>query len=507
MLKTFLSFWLLFTCLSCAQGKLDPFDVQNGLSRSEIKDSLVKNPQKSQKELASKNEAPIPNISKLILMPPPPVVGGNKTISFSVTEQVPLKDVLIELGRVIQIDVDLDSAISGGIILNAKNRQIKEIIDRIAVLGNLRYSFENNVLHFEPDAPYIKNYFVDYLIDGQLWSDVESNVTKILASSAIQGASTTAPSSISSNKSAGIISVFATRKEHENVAQYLDDVCESASAQVLIEAKIVEVALSEVYKAGINWTSLTNNVSSIGGLTGATGGLTTAGIPLFNGSISASVDALETFGTIRTIASPRINAINNQKASLNFGDTKVYFRIDANQNVTTTTGATAANTSTITSTKQEIDIGTKLDITPSINIKSGEIVMKIKPSLSVEGTSVVDPASPQYKDSDGNIQIIKNEVPQVNKRTMETMAKVKSGNILVIGGLMKDSTKNTDNGVPFLSRIPLLGLLFKTVSKDSTITETVIFIKATIIKNGRVDKDDRILQEKFDSNHRRFFTK
>ena len=86
--------------------------------------------------------------------------------------------------------------------------------------------------------------------------------------------------------------------------------------------------------------------------------------------------------------------------------------------------------------------------------------MKIVPTLSIEGDVVVDPASPHYTDSNGNDVTISNNVPQGNTRTMETMAKIKSGSVIVIGGLMKDTTKNTDTGVPFLSAIPVLGWLF-----------------------------------------------
>lgn len=491
--------------ISCFKPEVDPFDIQNDLTKKEVKDLLVKNPKKTQalQKAKARNKAPIPKISKLIMTPPPPSIGGDKTITFNVTDQVPLKDVLIELGRMADIDIDLDPSISGGVIINAKNRPMKEVIDRIATQGRLRYSYINNVLHFERDTPYMKNYFVDYLIDGQLWSDVESNINAILATSKASAAEApTVTSSISSNKSAGIISIFATDTEHESIKKYLADVEKSASAQVLIEAKIVEVELNEEYQAGINWAMLRGGNANFGSTTGVTGGFTTSGITLFNGLLESSLEALETFGTTRTIASPRLHAINNQKATLNFADTKIYFKIDANQAVTTTTGATSANSSTITSTKQELDVGTKLEITPSINVETGYIVLNVKPTLSVLGSSVTDPASPT--DSEGNV-IISNSVPQVNTRVIETIAKIKSGDVLVVGGLMRDDTTNTDAGVPFLSRIPIFGWLFRSTTKSTTVKETVLFIKATIIKSGETHKVDKNFQRKLDTNRRRFF--
>jgi len=511
LVKKIAIFSLVFTQFSCYHGKLDPFDFQNGLSRNDIRDAIVKLPDgvKSKQTSGDEQKKSLPKTLKLISAPPPPAIGSGKIISFSVTDDIPLKDVLIELGRVAEIDVDLDPQITGGVIINAKNRPLKEVIDRICTIGALRYTYENGVLHFERDLPFMKNYFVDYLVDGELWSDVETNIDAILAaaeSSKSTEDTTSVQSTFSSNKSAGLISIFANDREHKMIARYLSDVEESASAQVIIEAKIVEVKLSETFKAGISWSSLANKISGVGGLSGATGGITTSTIGLFSGNISLSADALETFGTTRTIASPRLHAINNQKASLNFSDTKVYFKIDSNQSSTTSTSDTSNVVTSVTSTKQELDIGTQLEITPSINPRTNEVVMKITPKLSVEGTSVTDPASPTYKNESGELVTITNSVPQVNSRTLETIAKVKSGEVLVIGGLMRDSGQNTDTGVPFLSNIPLIGWFFKSASKDSNITETVIFIKATIVKKGNgASKVDRDLQRKFDSNRRKYF--
>lgn len=534
ILSLLLIFPLILISLSCSQGKFDPFDEQAGLSISNLKDSVIKNV-KEEKKLAKsekeKSEAPIPNASKLIMAPPPPAIGGEKTVSFSVTDQVPLKDVLIELGRMAQIDVDLDPNISGGVILNAKNRPLKEIIDRIANLGNLRYSYQNGVLHFEKDTPFMKNYFVDYLSGGSLWTDVETNIAAILktgtsssstgsdssdknsssdktssdkSSSDKSSSKTEIASSFTSNKSAGIISIYATEKQHASVTKYLADVEKSASAQVLIEAKVVEVKLTDVYKTGVDWTLLGKN----GTLTTANG--YTAGGPLgyvatgvMNSDLNTSISALETFGSTRTLSSPRLHAINNQKATLNFADKLVYFTVVQSQSSSSNGSSTSIVATTKTSTKNEEKVGVQLDITPSINLRTNEITMNIRPQLSVRSEWVVDPASPT--DNTGKVTI-ENKVPVIQTRDLTTVAKIQSGNVFVIGGLMKESTSDTDSGIPFLGRIPIIGWFFKSVSKDSAITETVIFIKATIVKSGSAaDKIDRDMQNKFDTNRRKFF--
>ena len=477
---------------SCSGGRIDPFDLDTGTTRQEAFDTVLKNrddEKKSNKasENKSPKETPIPKLSKLIVSPPPPVVGGDKVISFSVTDQVPLKDVLIEFGRMVKIDVDIDPTISGGIILNAKNRPLKEVIDRIATLGNLRYSYNNGVLRFENDNPYTKNYFVDYLADGNVWTDVEANLTAILGTA------------FTPNKSAGIIAVYATDKQHQKVVQYLADVDKYASAQVLIEAKVIEVNLTKEYSTGINWSRAGDSFSMTNGY--SAGGA--ANLIITTGELTASISALEKFGTSKTISSPRISAINNQKATLNFTDKLVYFKVEQTQ--TTTASTSAINTTTRTSTKLEESVGILLEITPSINLKTREITMNVKPKLSVFNSWVLDPASPQdLTDTNGDKYV--NQVPVIQSREIETSAKVQSGNVLIIGGLMKDESSSADSGVPLLGRIPVLGWLFKSMSRSSGVTETVIFIKATIINSGTpANKVDRDIQNNFDPNKRKYF--
>ena len=488
---------------SCSGGRIDPFDVDTGLTREEAFDTIIKkrsDEEKSAKASAEKapKDAPIPKLSKLIVSPPPPVVGGDKIISFSVTDQVPLKDVLIEFGRMVNIDVDIDPSISGGIILNAKNRPLKEVIDRIATLGNLRYSYSNGVLHFEYDEPYMKNYFVDYLVNGNVWADVETGLTAILNS----GGGGAAP--FTSNKSAGIIAIYANEKQHQEAVKYLADVEKYSSTQVLIEAKVIEVNLTKEYSTGINWSRAGNSFSMTNGY--SAGGA--ANLIIATGELTASISALEKFGITKTISSPRISAINNQKAILNFTDKLVYFQIQQTQSNTSTSGGTTALVAkTITTTKLEESVGIVLEIVPSINLRTQEITMNIRPKLSVLSNWVADPASPQdLTDADGNRYV--NRVPVIQSRELETSAKVQSGNILVIGGLMKDESTNADSGVPLLGRIPVLGWLFKSMSRKSGVTETVIFIKATIINSGTpVDKVDRDIQKNFDPSKRKYINK
>jgi len=189
--------------------------------------------------------------------------------------------------------------------------------------------------------------------------------------------------------------------------------------------------------------------------------------------------------------------MNNQQASLSFQDKLIYFKIETTQSQSgANTGGTTPNNvvqTTQTSTKMEENVGVELAITPSINLKTNEITLTVEPTLSVKSDEVVDPVNE------------KNKVPVIQTRTISTIAKVLSGNVLVIGGLMRQDAKNQDSGLPFLNRIPILGMLFKAMSKESKIVETVIFIKATIVNSSSApSKEDKEFQNKFDAGKRRY---
>ena len=520
-------------------------DEEANLNRKEFEKSMYGGKKTAKENLSkrniykNRNSVEIPKLSKMIATAPPPRIGGDKYISFSTTEQVPLKDALIELARVAKIDIDLDPSISGGIILNARSRPLKEVLDRIATLGKLRYSYQNGILRFERDAPYYKNYFVDFLSSSELWDQVEENLNAIIEkinnnppasqsqkssnseeeseadtkaedSSAEQIAST-----IKTNKPAGLITVFATKAQHQEISKYLDDVNKSSSAQVLIEAKVVEVNLKKEFQSGINWDlidgngiQITASSTSVADATSSlsiklpniaksiklpTGGKATA-------NLSTMIGFLDTFGTTRAISSPRINAMNNQEAELDFSEKYIYFTVSASQSTQLGTGGSgSATTSTLNVTKNEEPIGTQLKITPSINVDLSEVVLDIEPTLSVRSGEVLDPSVGPDGKSLGN------KVPIVKSRTMKTTAKIKSGSVLVIGGLLNETFVNSDIGVPLISEIPFLGNLFKYKSRSTNIIETVIFIKATIINpNNSIKKSDREFHDKFVNDREKY---
>lgn len=474
--------------LFCAACNHDPeIDQLSKLTREDYKYTLVKDKREETKAKIEREDPGVPSISKLLVSPPPPPMGNGRLISFSVTEEVPLKDILIELARLADIDIEIDPTIEGGIILKVKQKPLKTVVERICELGSLRYSYTDNILRFEKDNPYNKNYVADFLVADEIWTTLETSIQNILTSRG------DAEAQVSVNKPASMITVFARHKSQEAVSEYIEEVKKNYSAQVLIEAKVVEVKLDDEYKAGINWNFATPSgqttvVANNPG--GGTGGVTITKVGgALGGSLSATIDALEYFGTTKTLSNPRIHAINNKEAKLEFTNTVVYFDIEIEEETDSDTNVT---TDKVTATKQEEIAGITLTITPSIDLTKQEVTLDVVPELKAHIRDVKEPNTTLEEAG------LENLIPVIETRKMQTSVKLKSGQAMVIGGLMSENTQNSDTGIPFIARIPILGHLFKGTSRDAEIRETVIFIKATIIDPEEgIGKYDREFYDKF----------
>lgn len=626
---------------SCAQGVFnpsDPFGPHNkdivdpraGLTREDYRalneiESYEKTPDG---KTGNVMEPPIPDIAEIIALPRPPKIGETKLVSVAVTDDVPLKDVLIELARLAEVDIEVDAGVTGGVAFRAKDRPFNEVIARLADLGGLRYKMKNNVLRIERDTPYIHTYRLDLLniersssgnigvssngnagasssggsssgsgsgstggsassggsVTGStsrinaesksdFWAKFEESITKILAYQQMAMVSSTtiasqpspsiplpsdlgnpaalgggspvpvpmpvpvaAPISSSSsgtatppantfyalNRQAGTLTVSATERQHETVRQFLDEVEANVSSQVLIEAKIVEVALSDRYQTGIDWTNFGTTTNSFSGtLDAVTASQSSITAPTFavldneltgKLDLSVAVKMLDEFGTTRALSSPRLNAMNNQQAVLSFVENLLYFDIDIE--VTDAVAASSAGAGTpakieVTSTPLTAPVGIVLTLQPSINRDTNEITLSVRPTLSKTTRQVDDPgfeigkaqAAAQLESDSPIIDTLNgivSQIPQLEVRELDSIMKIKSGQVMVIGGLLEDKQVNTDTGVPGLGEVPYFGNLFKSVDKTTTKKELVILIRATIVSpHGYVDKADKGVYKKF----------
>ncbi len=292
------------------------------------------------------------------------------------------------------------------------------------------------------------------------------------------------------NPESGIITVRATGKQHEKIQEFIDQVMSSVRRQVLIEATVVEVSLSDQYQQGINWSKL---------LVGSKGFQLTqagsAGLPATNtgsmftldytnptsasGNLSAQVSLLESFGKVKVLSSPKLSVLNNQTAMLRVVDNLVYFVT----NVTTTApSVTSAAFSTFSTTPNTVPIGFTMSVTPQIS-DSDTVLLNLRPSISRLIGYVNDP-NPDL----ANAHVV-SRIPQTQTREMESVLRIENNQIAVMGGLMQDEINNLTDAVPGLSSLPAAGNLFMNRNDTTQKTELVIFLRPVVIKEASITAD------------------
>lgn len=336
------------------------------------------------------------------------------------------------------------------------------------------------------------------------------------------------------NKQAGLINVYAGERVQKQVDEYLKVLKRAVSSQVLIEAKVLEVALNDEYATGIDWSILglpggittdflSASTTRIGqgivadpitggtkiantllpSTAGAIAGTSLGGSPNFvmgvaGNDVAALIQAIQSFGTVRALASPRLTVLNNQSAVLNVATNRVYFDIDID--VTSDDNGTQTD---ISSDIKNVPEGVLVNVQPSINLDDRTVSMAVRPTITRIVNQRPDPAV-QYVTASNNIDGVENLVPELNVQEIDSVIQSRSGQAVVMGGLLQDRTTNTDTGVPVLSETPLLGNLFKNHNNTVVKTELVIFLKATILDNpsDSVHNTDKDLYRQFSSDRR-----
>ena len=322
--------------------------------------------------------------------------------------------------------------------------------------------------------------------------------------------------SVIANPENGIIAVRATARQHEKIQEFIDQVMSSAKRQVMIEATILEVQLSDQYQQGINWSSLRSFASTSQGQTGSNlpSGISLGASPgmlllkyanpnSMLGNMAATIQLLESFGKVKVLSSPKISVLNNQTALLKVVDNRVYFTITA-----TTTPATtvSAALTTYTSDLHTVPVGFVMSVTPQI-ASSDEVTLNVRPTISRIIGYVQDPNPALSVDSTGKAlptPVISN-IPVIQAREMESILKVASGQVAVMGGLMQDSINNLKDGIPGLSQLPGVGDLFSYRNDTSNKTELVIFMRPVVIKEASLNSDYKAFREYLPEQD--FFTK
>jgi MSHA biogenesis protein MshL len=276
---------------------------------------------------------------------------------------------------------------------------------------------------------------------------------------------------------AGLVTIKALPGEIAAVKRFIESTEEHLRRQVIIEAKIMEVTLNDDYQQGVKWDQVLGHIestdigfSTTGNIIGntissAVGGVTS--LSFLNKDFSGVIDLLSTQGNVQVLSSPRITATNNQKAIIKVGEDE-YFVTDVSS--TTTTG-------TSTTTTPEIDLtpffsGIALDVTPQIDA-NGEVILHIHPSVTI-----TDEQTKTIRLSDQDIIL---PLAQSSVRESDTIIRARSGEIVVIGGLIETRKVDIESKTPFFGDIPIMGALFKSKSESVQKKELVILLKPVVI--------------------------
>ncbi len=345
--------------------------------------------------------------------------------------------------------------------------------------------------------------------DTDFWKELEASLKAIVGSEAGR--------QVVMSQHSGVLVVRGFPRDLREVESYLRAARLAIERQVMLEAKIVEVSLNDGYEAGINWSAFTSagnhrlstggdiNRINVPGSLGRQGGISTGslttgidtstspatiipttlgqllaspmrtgagalGLAFTTNSFASLLSFLETQGSVQVLSSPRVAAINNQKAVLRVGTDDFFIT-----NISTTTTASASGSvTTPTIQVQSFFSGISLDVTPQID-EDSMVTLHIRPSVSVvsERTRVVNL---------GNLGSFTLPLASSNVNEADTVVRVMDGVTVAIGGLMQQTQSADDQRVPGAGDLPGVGNLFKRNSRDLKKRELVFLLKPTVIK-------------------------
>ena len=274
------------------------------------------------------------------------------------------------------------------------------------------------------------------------------------------------------NPIAGTITVSGMPSQLDQLETFIRTFEASIQRQVLIEAKIVEVNLDRSFQFGIDWNTVARvGTSTLGIHARVPAAQQTASNVEFtltggSGQIGAVLNALSSQGDVRVLSSPRVSALNNQRAVFDVTTGEIVFNVS--QTPIISPNGTTTFQSNVTPT--QVNVGIVLDVLPQIGADN-TVTMNIRPVV----TSVARTAS--FTSADGAVI----QAPVIDTRESDTMARLRAGETIIIGGLMQTRREKVRSGIPGLRDIPLLGRLFTSYTDVERKAELVIFLTPTII--------------------------
>lgn len=522
-------FVLCLVLSACAQNPAQQTEVQQQMQQAF--------------ELPASETALPPAEVRAALIPPMqinlPGISSEKTETrFDVkVRRLRARDFFLSLVEGTPYNMVIHPKVGGYISLDLKNTTVPETMQVVRSVLGYDYKINGDTIQVFPNTIHTRIFKIDYLAvkrtgeslttsktgqitngtenggnnsnsstiqtgsDANFWVDLKESLSLLLGSGK--------DNRVSINAQTGIVMVRAAPSEMRIVEEYLKASQSILHRQVILEARILEVTLDDGFQSGINWAALQTSgtdsltISQVGGGSALSGGYAStqnnagsldpaAPVPIlgsvteaFGGVFSAAlntnnftafIELLKTQGDVQVLSSPRVSTINNQKAVIKVGNDEFFVtNINSQNNV-----AAAGGTTQVSVDLDPFFSGVALDVIPQISA-AGDVVLHVHPAVSE--------VREQTKTVATTLGTLSMPLAASNIRESDTVIRAANGQVVVIGGLMQNSTEDEQSSVPLLGDIPLLGGLFRHTRKAKRKSELVILLKPTVIDaDGQVWK-------------------
>ena len=423
-------------------------------------------------------------------------LDNSRPVTITLSEPISISDLLVMLVRDTRLSVVVDPDISGSFRGDLKDVTLRQALELILQPNGFDYSVQGNLIRVFKRRFETRRFDLNYVATRRSGTRTLAASNSIAPSEA-SGMTAASPGGRSAevtgsdaddifaevsgglrmlmssegrfniDRKAALLQATDYPDRLDQIQLYLDAVHNRATRQVQIQAKVIEVTLTEASSAGINWNLLVERA-------GDAVALTQNVVPSADGTIRAGLrikdltgllNALASQGSVNVLASPTVNALNNEPVIMRVGVQDVFFR------TTTQTDAVSGRVLQTTVEPQAITEGVVLSVTPQIG-SDGMINMSITPSLTERTGQVTS----RFGDT----------VPVLTVREADTMVRVREKDTIVIAGLMDERLHREDRKVPLLGDLPGIGGLFRGQTTSRRKTDLIILLTPTVMTPERV---------------------